>query len=125
MNLNLFTVYSNGGSDGFDTFVIWNPSHNAAGFNAHSNDGVSGEVRLVILLPVYYSNTSAYLGFLRNSMALQQTNLQINPRTIPKVVDQVKDESDNGLQLFHSLMIIQITKNTWTGAEMQQGYRPK
>jgi len=38
-----FNAYSNGSSDGFDTFSsIWNPSTNTVGINAYSNDGVSG-----------------------------------------------------------------------------------
>ena len=58
-----FTVYSNGGSDGFDTFSsIWNPSHNTAGFNAYSNDGVSGRSAGHSAM-IITSNASAYLGF--------------------------------------------------------------
>ena len=58
-----FTAYSNGGSDGFDTFSsIWNPSHNTAGFNAYSNDGVSGRSAGHSAM-IITSNASAYLGF--------------------------------------------------------------
>ena len=58
-----FTAYSNGGSDGFDTFSsIWNPSHNTVGLNAFSNDGVSGRSagHSVMLIT---SHANAYLGF--------------------------------------------------------------
>ena len=38
-----FRVYSNGSSDGFDTFSsLWNTGDNAVGVNAYSNDGISG-----------------------------------------------------------------------------------
>jgi len=58
-----FTVYSNGGNDGFDTFSsIWNPSHNTAGINAYSNDGVSGRSAGHSAM-IITSNSSAYLGF--------------------------------------------------------------
>jgi len=58
-----FTAYSNGGSDGFNTFSsMWNPSHNAVGMNAYSNDGVSGRSAGHSVM-IISSHASCYLGF--------------------------------------------------------------
>ena len=58
-----FTAYSNGGNDGFNTFSsMWNPSHNAVGMNAYSNDGVSGRDAGHSVM-IISSHASCYLGF--------------------------------------------------------------
>ena len=58
-----FTAYSNGGSDGFNTFSsMWNPSTNTVGMNAYSNDGVSGRDAGHSVM-IISSHASCYLGF--------------------------------------------------------------
>ncbi len=58
-----FTAYSNGGSDGFNTFSsMWNPSTNTVGMNAYSNDGVSGRSAGHSVM-IISSHADCYLAF--------------------------------------------------------------
>ena len=58
-----FTAYSNGGSDGFNTFSsMWNPSTNTVGMNAYSNDGVSGRSAGHSVM-IISSHANCYLAF--------------------------------------------------------------
>ena len=58
-----FRVYSNGGSDAFDTFSsLWNTGDNAVGLNAHSSDGVSGRTAGHAAM-VITDNSSAHVSF--------------------------------------------------------------
>ena len=58
-----FRVYSNGGSDSFDTFgALWNSGDNAVGVNASSSNGISGRTAGHAAM-VITDDSSAHMSF--------------------------------------------------------------